>query len=115
MPTATDGQVTTIGSTEVSTAACAALDMGDDGVLYASMTINQANQLYTMNLSTGTATSLGAIDVVASIQSIAVAPGAAASSAVAGEAFAMPRDRTSNMARMGVTRAATGEFTKTCR
>jgi hypothetical protein len=116
MPTATDGQVTTIGSTGVFTAACAALDMGDDGVLYASM-FNQANQLYTMNLSTGAATSLGAIgDVVSSIQSIAIAPDAAASTAVAPEALAMEASRrASNIARMGMRSAATGGSTKTCR
>jgi hypothetical protein len=115
MPAASDGQVTSIGSTGVSTAACVALDMGDDGVLYAAMTINQTNQLYTMNLSTGAATSLGPIDVVSSIQSIAIAPGAAASTAAAGEALAMPWDGPSNVVRMGVTRIAAGESTKTCR
>jgi hypothetical protein len=78
MPDPTNGQVTTIGSTLVSTSPCAALDMGDDGVLYATMTIDQANQLFTMNLSTGAATGLGEINVVASIQSIAVAPGGSA-------------------------------------
>jgi hypothetical protein len=78
MPDPTDGQVTTIGSTAVSTSPCAALDMGDDGVLYATMTIDQLNQLFTMNLSTGAATGLGEINVVASIQSIAVAPGGSA-------------------------------------
>jgi hypothetical protein len=117
MPSASDGQVTSIGSTGVSTLACAALDMGDDGVLYASMTVapNATNELYTMNLSTGAATSLGAIDVVASIQSIAIAPGAAAGSAVAGEALAMPREKASTTARMGVARAGSGESAKTCR
>jgi hypothetical protein len=75
MPDPANGQVTTIGSTGVSTSACAALDMGDDGVLYATMTVDQTNQLYTMNLGTGAATGLGEINVVASIQSIAVAPG----------------------------------------
>ncbi|HEX5575449.1 MAG TPA: DUF4394 domain-containing protein [Gemmatimonadales bacterium] len=78
MPDPTDGQVTTIGATGVSTSPCAALDMGDDGVLYATMTIDQLNQLFTMNLSTGAATGLGEINVVASIQSIAVAPGGSA-------------------------------------
>lgn len=108
MPAASDGQVTTIGSTGVSTSPCAALDMGDDGVLYASMTINTANKLYTMNLGTGEATSLGSIPVVASIQSIAVAPGAAASTAAAPEALAM---ETSGRMRS----AATGGSKKTCR
>jgi len=118
MPTATDGQVTTIGSTGVSTLACAALDMGGDGVLYASMTIapNITNELYTMNLSTGAATSLGAIDVVSSIQSIAIAPDAAASTAVVPEALAMEASgRASNIARMGMRSAATGGSMKTCR
>jgi len=93
MPAPTDGQVTTIGSTGVSTSPCAALDMGDDGVLYATMTVDQANQLYTMNLSTGAATGLGAINVVASIQSIAVAPGGSATDKVlsAGRSPAMGR------------------------
>jgi hypothetical protein len=78
MPDPANGQVTTLGSTGVSTSACAALDMGDDGVLYATMTVDQTNQLYTMNLGTGAATGLGEINVVASIQSIAVAPGGSA-------------------------------------
>jgi hypothetical protein len=78
MPDPANGQVTTIGSTGVSTSPCAALDMGDDGLLYASMTIEAVNQLFTMNLSTGAATGLGEINVVASIQSIAVAPGGSA-------------------------------------
>jgi Domain of unknown function (DUF4394) len=116
MPAASDGQVTTIGSTRVSTAPCAALDMGDDGVLYATMTINGTNQLYTMNLGTGEATSLGAIPAAAPIQSIAVAPGAAASTAAAPEALAMEASgRTSNIARMGMSSAATGGSRKTCR
>ena len=51
---------------------CAALDLGGDGVMYASMTTSGINNLYTMNLSTGAATLLGEIDVVASIQSIAI-------------------------------------------
>jgi len=72
------------------------------------MTINTANQLYTMNLSTGAATSLGAIPVVASIQSIAVAPGAAASTGAAPEAPAM---EASGRMRSG----ATGGSRKTCR
>jgi hypothetical protein len=116
MPAASDGQVTTIGSTGVSTSPCAALDMGDDGVLYATMTINTINQLYTMNLGTGEATSLGSIPVVASIQSIAVAPGAAASTGVDPEALAMEASgRASNIARMGMSSAATGGSRKTCR
>jgi hypothetical protein len=108
MPAASDGQVATIGSTGVSTSPCAALDMGDDGVLYATMTINSTNQLYTMNLSTGAATSLGAIPVVASIQSIAVAPGGAAGTALAPESRAM---QVSGRMRS----AATGGSRKTCR
>lgn len=40
--------------------------------MYASMTTSGINNLYTMNLSTGAATLLGEIDVVASIQSIAI-------------------------------------------
>jgi hypothetical protein len=108
MPAASDGQVATIGSTGVSTSPCAALDMGDDGVLYATMTINSTNQLYTMNLSTGAATSLGAIPVVASIQSIAVAPGGAAGTALAPESRA-----TQVSGRM--RSAATGGSGKTCR
>jgi hypothetical protein len=66
------GQVVTVGPTGVTTAPCAALDLGADGVMYASMTTSGINNLYTMNLSTGTATLLGQIDVVASIQSIAI-------------------------------------------
>ena len=66
------GQVATIGPTGVVTAPCAALDVGGDGVMYASMTTSGINNLYTMNLSTGAATLLGEIDVVASIQSIAI-------------------------------------------
>jgi hypothetical protein len=53
-------------------APCARLDVGGDGVTYASMTTSGINHLYTMNLSTGAATLLGEIDVVASIQSIAI-------------------------------------------
>ena len=115
MPAASDGQVTTIGSTGVSTAACAALDLGDDGVLYASMTIDQANQLYTMNLSTGAATSLGAIDVVASIQSIAIPPGAAAlESRSARLTPPAPTDRVTRTARIQSREGATTSPTKTC-
>jgi len=66
------GQVATVGPTGVTTAPCAALDVGADGVMYASMTTSGINNLYAMNLSTGAATLLGAIDVVASIQSIAI-------------------------------------------
>ncbi len=83
-----DGQLTSVGSTGVITAACAALDVGADGVVYASMTISGGNRLYTMNVSTGAATLLGAIPVVASIQSIAIAPGSPAS-ASDGEALAV--------------------------
>ena len=74
-----NGQVRTVGSTGVTTAACAAMDVASDGVMYASMTISGINNLYTMNLTTGAATSLGEIDVVVSIQSIAIPPGTAAS------------------------------------
>lgn len=74
-----NGQVTSVGSTGVITAACAALDVGVNGVLYASMTTGGVNSLYTMNVTTGAATSLGAIPVVPSIQSIAIAPGSPAS------------------------------------
>lgn len=74
-----NGFVTTVGSTGVVTAACAALDVGVDGVVYASMTIGGVNTLYTMNVSTGAATLVGAIPVVPSIQSIAIAPGSPAS------------------------------------
>ena len=76
-----NGQLTTVGSTGVTTAACAALDVGVDGVVYASMTTSGVNNLYSMNLSTGAATRLGgeAIAVVPSIQSIAIAPGSPAS------------------------------------
>jgi len=70
-----NGQVSTVGSTGVFTAACVALDVGANGVVYASMTIGGVNNLYTMNVSTGAATLLGAIPVVPSIQSIAIAPG----------------------------------------
>jgi hypothetical protein len=72
MPDPSTGQVTTIGATGVSTAPCAALDVGGDGVMYASMTTSGINHLYTMNLGTGAATLLDEIDVVASIQSIAI-------------------------------------------
>ena len=66
------GQVTTVGSTGVTTAPCAALDFAADGVLYASMTTSGVNNLYTMNLNTGAATSLGPIDIISSVQSIAI-------------------------------------------
>ncbi len=66
------GEVTTVGPTGTSTARCAALDLGGDGVMYATMTTSGINNLYTMNLSTGAATLLGEIDLVASIQSIAI-------------------------------------------
>jgi hypothetical protein len=69
-----NGQLTSVGSTGVVTAACAALDVGANGVVYASMTTGGVNSLYTMNVTTGAATSLGAIPVVPSIQSIAIAP-----------------------------------------
>ncbi len=69
------GQLTTVGGTNVVTAPCAALDVASDGVLFASMTTGGINSLYTMNVTTGTASLLGAIDQVASIQSIAIAPG----------------------------------------
>jgi hypothetical protein len=72
MPNPGTGQVTTVGSTGRSTAPCAALDLGDDGVMYATMTTSGINNLYTMNLSTGAATLVGEIDLVASIQSIAI-------------------------------------------
>jgi Domain of unknown function (DUF4394) len=68
----TSGEVTTVGSTGVSTAPCAALDLGSDGAMYASMTTGGINKLYTMNLATGAATLVGDIDVFASIQSIAI-------------------------------------------
>lgn len=70
-----NGQLTSVGSTGVVTAACAALDVGANGVVYASMTTSGVNSLYTMNVSTGAATLIGAIPVVPSIQSIAIAPG----------------------------------------
>ena len=70
-----NGGVTTVGSTGVFTAACVALDVGANGVVYASMTIGGVNNLYTMNVSTGAATLLGPISLVPSIQSIAIAPG----------------------------------------
>ena len=73
-----NGQVTSVGSTGEVTAACAALDVGVNGVVYASMTTSGVNSLYTMNVSTGAATLLGAIPVVPSIQSIAIAPGSPA-------------------------------------
>jgi hypothetical protein len=72
MPDPSTGQVTTIGLTGVSTAPCAALDVGGDGVMYASMTTSGINHLYTMNLGSGAATLLGEIDVVASSQNIAI-------------------------------------------
>lgn len=72
------GQVTSVGSTGEVTAACAALDVGVNGVIYASMTTGGINSLYTMNVSTGAATLLGAIPVVPSIQSIAIALGSPA-------------------------------------
>jgi hypothetical protein len=84
------GSVTTLGSTGVVTAACAALDVGANGVLYASMTTGGVNSLYTMNVSTGAATLLGAIPVVPSIQSIAVALGSPTSGNVE-EALAVSR------------------------
>jgi hypothetical protein len=72
-----NGQVTSVGSTGVSTAACVALDVGANGVVYASMTTSpgSVNNLYTMNVSTGAASLLGTIALVPSIQSIAIAPG----------------------------------------
>ena len=73
-----NGEVTSVGSTGVVTAACAALDVGANGVVYASMTTSGVNNLYTMNVSTGAATLLGTIPVVPSIQSIAIAPGSPA-------------------------------------
>jgi Domain of unknown function (DUF4394) len=73
-----NGQLVSVGSTGVTTAVCAALDAAADGVVYASMTTSGVNNLYTMNVSTGAATLLGTIDVVPSIQSIAIAPGVAA-------------------------------------
>lgn len=66
------GQVTTVGSTGISTAPCAGLDAGSDGVMYATMTTSGINNLYTMDLSSGAATLVGEIDLVASIQSIAI-------------------------------------------
>ena len=77
MPDPTTGVVTSVGSTGVVTAACAALDVASNGVVYASMTTGGINSLYTMNTSTGAASLLGAIDQVASIQSIAIVAGAA--------------------------------------
>jgi len=83
-----NGAVTSLGSTGVFTAACVALDVGANGVVYASMTIGGVNNLYTMNVGTGAATLLGAIPVVPSIQSIAIAPGSPTSASV-GEASAL--------------------------
>jgi hypothetical protein len=89
MPDASNGQISTVGHTGVSTAACVALDVGDDGVMYASMTTGGINRLFTMNLSTGAATLLGTIDIFASIQSIAIPGTGAAGSASARTALAL--------------------------
>jgi hypothetical protein len=113
MPDASNGQVSTVGSTGVSTAPCAALDLGDDGVLYASMTTSGINHLYTMNLSTGAAASLGEIDVVASIQSIAVAPGGATGSARV-EPAASFRVKPVGPAGRGFRALEGGSSSKTC-
>ena len=96
-----NGQLTSVGSTGVVTLACAALDVGANGVVYASMTITPGavNNLYTMNVSTGAATALGAIDVAPSIQSIAIAPGSPTSASV-GEASALA-SRLPSRARAG--------------
>jgi hypothetical protein len=59
---------------------------------------------------------LGAIPVVASIQSIAVAPGAAASTGMDPEALAVEAPgRASKIARVGMSSVATGGSKKTCR
>ena len=99
-----NGQLTSVGSTGVSTLACAALDVGANGVVYASMTITPGavNNLYSMNVSTGAATALGAINVVPSIQSIAIAPGSP-TSASDGEALAVASSLPSR-ARVGSER-----------
>ena len=99
------GQLTSVGSTGVVTLACAALDVGANGVVYASMTITPGavNNLYTMNVSTGAATALGAINLVPSIQSIAIAPGSP-TSASDGEASALA-SRLPDRARAGSERS----------
>ena len=103
MPDPNSGFVTSVGSTGVFTAACAALDVGANGVVYASMTIGGINNLYTMNVSTGAATALGTIDVVPSIQSIAIAPGSPTSASV-GEASTLA-SRLPSRARAGSERS----------
>jgi hypothetical protein len=91
------GQISTVGSTGVITAACVALDVASDGVVFASMTTSGINSLYTMNVSTGAATLVGAIDQVASIQSIAIVPGATPlvgnAEALAATSYLPPRAR----------------------
>jgi DNA-binding beta-propeller fold protein YncE len=109
------GQVATVGSTGVTTSACAALDVADDGVMYASMTIGGINNLYIMNLSTGAATSLGAIDIVASIQSIAIPAGASASvDRGAMLSPSAPTDRAARRTRIQSREGATASLPKTC-
>jgi hypothetical protein len=114
MPDPRMGRSRQSASPGVSTSPCAALDMGDAGILCATMTIGQLNQLFIMNLTTGAATGLGEINVVASIQSIAVAPGGSATD----KEMSVDRSPTDIHHAMGLTvgedRRSPAELTASC-
>jgi trimeric autotransporter adhesin len=58
-----NGQLTTVGSLGIDVSDIASLDIGQDGVAYAALQVAAGtHQLYTINLTTGAATLMNAID-----------------------------------------------------
>jgi hypothetical protein len=72
------GTLATVGPLGTGTTLCVGFDISEDGAAFAALTQSDGSKLHRIDLSTGTATPMGRIDVDSPIQGLAIVPGASA-------------------------------------
>jgi Ca2+-binding RTX toxin-like protein len=93
------GQLSTVGALGFDATDTASLDVGEDGVAYAALVQNgsSASQLYTVNLTSGAATSVGAVGSNLTLKGIAAQPVARTLFALASSGTAFATIDTTNL------------------
>jgi hypothetical protein len=74
LPSPNDGMVETVGELGVDADQAAGFDIGTSGVAYAALHVGAETGLFTIDLTTGAATKVGAISYPIALTSIAVEP-----------------------------------------
>ncbi|HEU5169872.1 MAG TPA: DUF4394 domain-containing protein [Gemmatimonadales bacterium] len=85
------GVLATIGGLGVNAYLCVGFDIAEDGTAYAALAGDAGSTLYTVNLATGAAASVGAIGGGSAVQSIAIVPGAGSAQTRVAASFAQHR------------------------